>query len=45
MIRRAIACAPTCALIVVSGLLTGVYVAGVFVVGAAVVFVDRMVSP
>jgi hypothetical protein len=45
MIRRALACAPTCALIVVSGLLAGAYVAGAYVVGAAVVFVDRVVSP
>ena len=45
MIRRAIKHAPTCALLVVSGLLTGAYVAGVFCVGAAVVFVDRVVSP
>jgi hypothetical protein len=43
VICRAIKHAPTCALIVASGLAAGVYVFGVFCVGAAVVFVDRVV--
>ena len=45
MILRVIKHAPACALIVASGLAAGVYVFGVFVVGAAIVFVDRVVSP
>lgn len=44
MIFRAIKHAPTCALFVAYGALAGVYVFGVFVVGAAIVFVDRVVS-
>lgn len=43
MICRALKHAPTCALIVASGLAAGVYVFGVFVVGAVIVFVDRAV--
>jgi len=45
MILRVIKHAPTCALIVASGVLAGAYVAGVFAIGAAIVFVDRVVSP
>ena len=43
MICRAFKHAPTCALIVATGALAGAYVFGVFCVGAAVVFVDRVV--
>ena len=45
MIRRARARAPPCALIVASRLLAGAHVPGAYVVGAAVVFVDRMGAP